>query len=130
RLEGLTKLYGAEILISEDTLNQLTNRNHHHYRFLDRVQVKGKKASISVFEIYDSESPDRIELKNKTLANFEMAIAAYKEGNFETSQTLFQQIVTLNPSDRAALLYLQRCEKYIQQGVPQDWAGIEAMTEK
>ncbi|MCT7954107.1 CHASE2 domain-containing protein [Laspinema palackyanum] len=130
RLEGLTKLYGAEILISEDTLNQLNNRNCYQYRFLDRVQVKGKKASISVFEIYDSESPDRIEFKNKTLANFEMAITAYKEGNFETSQSLFQQIITLNPSDRAALLYLQRCEKYIQQGVPQGWAGIEAMTEK
>ncbi|MCT7989148.1 CHASE2 domain-containing protein [Laspinema olomoucense] len=130
RLEGLTKQYGSAILISEDTLNQLENREMYQYRFLDRVQVKGKKASVAVFEIYNSEPHDRIELKNKTLALFEMAIAFYREGNFQQSQTLFQQILNTNPSDRAALLYLQRCEKYIQQGVPKDWAGIEAITQK
>jgi len=130
RLEGLTKQYGSAILISEDTLNQLENREMYQYRFLDRVQVKGKKVSVAVFEIYNSEPHDCIELKSKTLAQFEMAIACYTEGNFEQSQTLFQQIITLNPSDRAALLYLQRCEKYIKQGTPKDWIGIEAMSEK
>lgn len=130
RLEGLTKQYGSAILISEDTLNQLENRDLYQYRFLDRVQVKGKKVSVAVFEIYNSEPHDCIELKNKTLAQFELAIACYTEGNFEQSQTLFQQIITINPSDRAALLYLKRCEKYIKQGTPKDWSGIEAMSEK
>jgi two-component system, sensor histidine kinase ChiS len=130
RLEGLTKQYGSGILISEDTLNQLENRDLYQYRFLDQVQVKGKKVSVAVFEIYNSEPSECIELKNKTLALFEMAIASYSEGNFEQSQTLFQQIINTNPHDRAALLYLQRCEKYIQQGTPKGWIGIEAMTEK
>ena len=130
RLEGLTKQYGSAILISEDTLNKLENREFYQYRFLDRVQVKGKKVSVAVFEIYNSDPHDCIELKNKTLANFEMAIACYRDGNFEQSQTLFQQILNTNPSDRAALLYLHRCQKYIKQGVPKDWIGIEAMSEK
>ncbi|MGL5197147.1 MAG: CHASE2 domain-containing protein [Chroococcales cyanobacterium] len=130
RLEGLTKQYGSAILISEDTLNKLENREFYQYRFLDRVQVKGKKVSVAVFEIYNSDPHDCIELKNKTLAQFEMAIACYREGNFEQSQTLFQQIINSNPSDRAALLYLKRCQKYIDQGVPNDWIGIEAMSEK
>ena len=42
RIEGLTKIYGIKIAISEKTFLNLNNPNNFHFRFLDRVQVKGK----------------------------------------------------------------------------------------
>jgi two-component system sensor histidine kinase ChiS len=42
RLEGLTKRYGASILISEHTLAKLTEPDTYNHRFLGQIQVKGK----------------------------------------------------------------------------------------
>ncbi|HEY9612840.1 response regulator, partial [Allocoleopsis sp.] len=52
RLEGLTKLYGAGILISLQTLCYLDEPHNYSYRFVDRVKVKGKQKPVAVFEIY------------------------------------------------------------------------------
>lgn len=38
----LTKLYKAAIIMREQTLLQSQNPDKYNYRFLDRVQVKGK----------------------------------------------------------------------------------------
>ena len=46
RLEGLTKVYGASILISKQTLEGLTDASSYNVRFLDKVQVKGKKELV------------------------------------------------------------------------------------
>jgi class 3 adenylate cyclase len=66
RLEGLTKIYGGSIIITEDTLIKLNDPSQYHFRFLDIVKVKGKKEAIYIFEIMDAE-PDLIRnLKLKT----------------------------------------------------------------
>ena len=49
RIEGLTKIYGIKIAISEKHFNSKKNPNNFHFRFLDRVQVKGKKQAISIY---------------------------------------------------------------------------------
>jgi two-component system sensor histidine kinase ChiS len=43
RLEGLTKLYGAGIALSGQTLISLDQITKYHYRFLGKIKVKGKK---------------------------------------------------------------------------------------
>lgn len=53
RLEGLTKLYEAGILIGERTLSRLENLEKYTYIFLNRVRVKGKNQPISIYEVYD-----------------------------------------------------------------------------
>ena len=130
RLEGLTKFYGVGILMSEDTLAQLDHTKSYHYRFLDRVMVKGKKAAVSIFEIYDPEPENLRQLKLQTIPEFEEAIALYHQKTFEKAQQKFQEILTTNPQDRPAKLYLKRCQKYQKYGVPEGWEGIEILTEK
>ena len=51
RLEGLTKVYGSGILVTESILERLGDREKYMCRFVDRVTVKGKKTVVSVFEI-------------------------------------------------------------------------------
>ncbi|MGB7440928.1 MAG: ATP-binding protein, partial [Coleofasciculaceae cyanobacterium] len=43
RFEGLTKVYGAAILISGETLSRLSTPEKYAHRFLGKVKVKGKK---------------------------------------------------------------------------------------
>jgi len=81
RLEGLTKLYGSSIIITEETLIKISDPTSYHYRFLDIVKVKGKKEAVYIFEIIDGDPEDIRELKAKTKDLFTQAIQDTKARN-------------------------------------------------
>ena len=124
RLEGLTKLYGASILISGETLFKIDPSNY-NYRCLGQVKIKGRNEPVSVFEVYDAEPAAIINIKNQNKADFESAILLYNEKEFTQAKNIFQKILQINLQDRAATIYVERCEYYQRQGVPEEWSGIE-----
>ena len=130
RLEGLTKLYGASIVISQDSLFNLESPTSYQFRFLDRVRVKGKSEPISVFEIFDGDPLDIVALKAKTQTDFEKGLLHYHSQEFSEAQTRFEAVLKDYPDDKAAQLYLKRASHFVQYGVPPDWEGIESLTEK
>jgi len=129
RLEGLTKLYGAGILISHNTLCGLDYYQEQCFRFLDRVMVKGKKSAVAVFEVYDGDEPELKRLKTQTQARFEVAVFLYYQQQFQEAQLIFQEVLHINPQDKATMVYIKRCEKYQQYGVPEGWEGVETLNE-
>ena len=130
RLEGLTKVYSAALIISQDTLIRLENPLSYQYRFLDIVKVKGKKESVYIFEIMDAEWSKESQLKIAQRKKFSQAIEAYRRKEFVFASDLFTEILNENPNDGASKLYLSRCQKNQQVGIPEDWDGIEVMNTK
>jgi len=130
RLENLTKLYGNSIIISEDTLIKLDDPSAYHYRFLDVVIVKGKKEAVYVFEIIEGEAEDIKRLKIQTKNQFAKGINHYKKKEFKEAAKDFKEILKININDKAADLYLQRCEKILKHGLPDNWDGILTMETK
>jgi class 3 adenylate cyclase len=124
RIENLTKTYGANILISLETLLELDDMDKYFYRILDRVQVKGKTKLVSVVEILDGKNALEIELFMQTKLNFETALQEYLMKDFKSSITKFENVLELNPLDQAARLYLEKATKYNIQGVPSEWIGL------
>ncbi|MBD2039720.1 ATP-binding protein [Microcoleus sp. FACHB-672] len=124
RLEGLTKLYGAGILISLHTLIRVEDIETYSFRFLDRVRVKGKSKPVAVYEVYDENFGLINQLKTQTKPMFEPAVMAYNRQDFAGGQPMFEKILAINPEDRAALLYMKRCQHYQQYGVPAGWEGV------
>ena len=130
RLEGLTKVYGSQILVSEAIIDRLEEPKNYLYRFVDRVTVKGKTTVISVFEIYEAETESSVQLKQQTLENFQEALDCYYHKKFSAAQKIFEKILQINPQDGVAKLYLQRSRKYRMYGVPEGWSGVEGWEEK
>jgi len=64
-------------------------------------------------------------LKAKTKDLFTQAIQEYKSKEFTQALDAFKEVVDINPSDMASLQYIQRCQKFIDLGFPDDWDGIE-----
>lgn len=124
RLEGLTKLYGSGILISGETLFKIDPSNY-NYRCLGQVRVKGRNEPVSVFEVYDAEPAAIVELKNQNKSDFESALVLYSNQEFAQAKQIFQKILQINSQDRAAKLYVERCEYYQKYGIPEKWSGIE-----
>jgi two-component system, sensor histidine kinase ChiS len=130
RLEGLTKVYGSRILVSESIVDRLIEPEQYKCRFVDRVMVKGKTAPVSVFEIYDTETEEIIKLKQQTLEIFQEGLDLYYQQKFVASQKIFQNILQINPEDKVAILYFKRSRKYRMYGTPEGWSGVEVSTEK
>jgi two-component system sensor histidine kinase ChiS len=130
RMEGLTKLYGASIIISEQTLNRLEDASKYNHRFLGKVQVKGKKEPISVFEIFDGDSENIIETKIKTKTDFENALKMYYEKKFAEASVEFNNILKNNAQDKTARLYLERSAHFMVNGTSPDWEGVEVLENK
>jgi len=123
RLEGLSKFYGAALLISGDVQRRLVNPKSHTLRFLDRAIVKGRVEPIAVFEVLDADSESVRQLKLKTLEDFNQGITDYRSGRLEEAEKHFQAVLQQNPSDQACHFYLERIETLAVRGLPENWDG-------
>ena len=109
RVEGLTKSYGASLLITAHTWQGLKNPREYDLRFVDKVKAKGKTKEVGLFEVFSADPPDLRDAKNATKYQFEKAILLYYTGNIPEAARLFEECVNYHPGDRAALCYRDRC---------------------
>jgi class 3 adenylate cyclase len=110
RIEDLTKNYGVSLLISHHTFSQLEDVNQYAFRLIDRVQVKGKSAAVSVYEVFDADPPQIKERKLITKTAFEEALLLYNLRSVREAAKLFEEVLSLNPEDKVAQIYLYRCQ--------------------
>ncbi len=128
RIESACKQYGAHILISEFTYKAV--KSTYRTRQVDYVIVKGKTEPVGVYEVLDfhdeSSYPNMIE----ALGNFNDGYRAWNDGKWEQAIKLFQSVKKINTNDKAADLYLDRCE-YMKKNPPKgEWNGVWVMTTK
>jgi class 3 adenylate cyclase len=127
RLESLTKYYKAGILISDDAIKQIDISDRFHLRYLGRVQLKGKQSAIGVHECFNGNLPHDLDHKLTTLSLFNDGIEHYSSKSFEKAGDAFKKIIDLHPADLTAKLFLSNSHRYMQHGVPENWAGVEEM---
>ncbi len=120
RLEELCKDYGASIIASGPTIEQLADQNRYNHRLVDRVQLRGQGDWVSVFEIFDGEPDAVIELKNKTRQTLAQGLDLYYRGEFPESTVSFDSVLQQNPGDRIAQLHLRRSANAMRQ-LSADW---------
>ncbi len=120
RMEGLTKLYGASLIITEHTRKQLSDPDRYTLRYLGEVRVKGKQERTGIYEVLEEYIATDYAAKYRTLSDFEQAVNAYFSRELDIAKTGFEQVLEGNPIDGAAQYYLQRCEQFLQQGTPDD----------
>ncbi len=111
RIEHLTKVYGVGLLITEQTYQQLTNpKENFNIRLIDSVQVKGKRARITVYEVFDADTAEQINLKQATLKAFTQGLKLYHARDFTEARTHFESVLKINKEDQVAKIYLARCQ--------------------
>ena len=109
RLEGLTKYYGASLLISQQTLGRLHNPMQYSLRFIEQVQVKGKSKAVAVFEVFDGDEPEIKEGKLVTKPLFEEGLFLHRQQTFKEAAQRFDDVLSINPKDTVAQIYRSRC---------------------
>ncbi|RHX92613.1 7TM diverse intracellular signaling domain-containing protein [Leptospira stimsonii] len=111
RIEGLTKIYGAKILLSETAFSSLKDPSIFLYRYLGRTFVKGKKEDLAVLEFCDKESEDA-EKFFKTKAKFEKGVLSYFQNDYKNAEAYFAEVLQEFPTDLASSWYWNACKRF------------------
>ena len=86
RVEGLTKNYGVQIIITEFTIAKLNAE--FIYREIEPVKVKGKEEAVLLYELMPNNDESR---KLKSL--YDGALKIYKEGDFDKAEKIFNSLI-------------------------------------
>lgn len=106
RMEGLTKQYGASILISKETYSRL--KNSYKIRRLDLVEVKGKTEAVEIFEVLCNNK----NIEREELAAYELGIDLFREAKVKEAFLVFESLQKKNPS-KLYEFYIQRCDAFL-----------------
>jgi len=130
RLEGMTKLYGVPLVISESTYLGLWDREKYAVRLMDIVQVKGKKDPITVYEVFNGDMAKVRAQKMAKRKDFQTAIGYYQSQRFEEAKEMFIRCQKVYPDDAPVAMYIARCDHYLEFGWDENWDGILHMASK
>jgi class 3 adenylate cyclase/HAMP domain-containing protein len=133
RMEGLTKTYHAELLISEDLYTELQRPvappvavQRLYYRLLDTVAVKGKTKGVKIYTV--KRTLTEAEAAAWPLHNQGMEL--YYHRSFREAAEKFKEVYRLLAKDFNAENLYRRCAEYASNPPPAEWDGVEVMKTK
>jgi CHASE2 domain-containing sensor protein len=127
RLEGLTRIYGVDILVG--TAADLI-RDEFHMRSVARAQVKGKTEPVDVFAIVEARTAALDQELLIWLETYEEGIRKFRDRDFTQAKILFSRFLEFYPEDSLAKMYLERSLEYEQAPPDQAWNAVEVFERK
>jgi adenylate cyclase len=122
RLEGLNKVYGTEILLSENTARLVEGA--FVLREVDMVRVLGREQAIRIYELIGKAGTARSPEQEKAAKSYAAGLEAYRQKVWDDAVALFGEALAECPDDRAAQIMIGRCEVYRTTPPPEEWAGV------
>jgi adenylate cyclase len=128
RMEGVTKQYGCDIVLSEHTYELCQDKIW--VRELDKTRVKGKTQPVSIFELIDFKSNPLDDMMRAFLELYHQGREAYTGMRFKEAIQIFEKAAELRQGDRAVDIHINRSQAYLSNPPPPDWDGVHTMTTK
>lgn len=121
RLEGLNKVYGTQLLITEstrsDTGDALTTRE------IDRVRVKGREEPVRVHEVLGLQGRELSAEQRAFVEGYE----AYRARRFDDAA---RRLEAGARADGPSRVFFERCRTFLREPPPDDWDGVWASAQK
>jgi len=121
RLEQINKVYGTEIIISEETARLVSPS--FVLRRLDVVRVVGRKRALGIYELIAESGTALPDGLDELLKTYSGALDAYHARRFDDALAMFTECRAMRPADVASHLMAERCRLYRQAPPPEGWDG-------
>lgn len=132
RLEGQSKMYGTDLVVSEDTVNLAPG---FAYLELDLLQVKGKTQAVRVFTCVGDQAMAEAPEFARVNAHVDAMLAAYRAQDWDTALRIAEEgppeEIATNPGGLTGLYeeYAARIKELREDPPGADWNGVyEAKT--
>jgi adenylate cyclase len=126
RLEGITKEYHVQLIISEATYRHVASQ--FVCRELDKIRVKGKTLPVNIYELMDVE--ENRSLHEPLLNRFDGAMQEYRKQNWERAGELFAEVLSRFPDDGPTQVFLSRAVEFSENAPEGEWDGVYVMKTK
>jgi adenylate cyclase len=120
RLEGITKEYGAGVLVGEGTKEEA---HEFVYRELDLVRVKGKDKPVAIFEPLGLVGEvDQAVLEETKL--FQQALRLYRKQEWDKAELQLYNLLKIAPKSKLYAVYAERVSYYRNNPPGENWDGV------
>ncbi|RDI41302.1 CHASE2 domain-containing protein [Aquicella lusitana] len=120
RVESLTKFYGVNIIVTENTEQ---HQSRFVFRLLDRVRVKGKKSGVAIYEVICKKTELTTEQAIE-LASYHKALEHYFAQRWDEAEALLTQLQQTHAETKIYRIYLDRIKEFKAHPLPPDWDGV------
>lgn len=126
RLEGLTKQYGVNIIVSEFTKAKVPD---YSFLELDRVRVKGKDEPVIIFEPLGATDKQPEDLLTR-VERFHAALLDYRQQRWDAAESALKTLAEEDPQRKIYGVYLERIRHFREDPPDVDWDGVFTHTSK
>jgi adenylate cyclase len=119
RLEKLTKSYGVDVIVGENTHQAVPE---FAFRQLDRVKVKGKDKPVMVYEPLKPIETMQ-ESEQASLHRFHHGVEYFREGKWDEAEREITPLSQLEPQCQIYHIYLERIRHHRRNPPPENWDG-------
>jgi adenylate cyclase len=110
RLEGLTKFFDVQVIVSEHTRNAVVNPAL-QFRELGNVVVKGKEHPVKIYQLLPSDE-DQLDTA-LWLQHWERAFDWMESRNLPEALNSLKACNAIRQEDLATYYYIKSCEAYL-----------------
>jgi adenylate cyclase len=128
RLEGTTKTYGVDIIISEFTYEKVVDRIL--VRELDKIRVVGKDIPVRIFELLGLKEDGLDSQDEAAVGYYHLGLEAARNREFGEAVESFRKVLKIWQEDQASQIWLKRCEEYMIFTPGDAWDGSFDLHEK
>jgi adenylate cyclase len=126
RLEGLSKVYHVDIVVSETTRRQAPG---FEWQELDRVRVKGKEKAVAIF--WPAAPAGRLDAgAQDELRAWATFLRAYRSQEWEQCELQLVNLQRMNPKKYLYELYAERVASLRVQPPDSEWDGTSRFETK
>jgi adenylate cyclase len=128
RLEGQTKDYGVDIIVSDATYQLI--KDVMMCRELGALRVKGKYEPVRIYQLIGEMKEQGS--KKSFVDEFHAGLAQYRAQSWDEAIEHFTRARALSGinGDKTADLYIMWCMEYKEEPPPQGWDGVRVATSK
>jgi adenylate cyclase len=120
RLEGITKEYGAGVVVGEVTKEDAPE---FIYRELDLVRVKGKDKPVAIFEPLGlAGEVGQAALEESKL--FQQALRMYRKQEWDKAELQLFNLLKIAPKSKLYEVYAERVTHYRSNSPGENWDGV------
>jgi len=126
RIEGITKQYGADIIIGDGTRKRIAG---FVLRELDRVRVKGKVEPVTIYQPLglegqvDQAKQDEIKIWNQ-------ALRLYRQQDWDRAEVQLLNLRKMAPDSELYGLFIQRIAHHRAHPPGEGWDGVWTIESK
>lgn len=120
RLEGITKEYGAGIVVGENTMQAAPD---FVYRELDMVRVKGKDLPVAIYEPLGLSGEVGADVLEE-VARFHQVVSAYRKQDWDQAESHLSGLLEAAPHAKLYQVYAERVAYFREHPPGADWDGV------